>query len=171
MLSKYTKDEIEKSGVKMRLLKDLNITSLLAEYFSKLKSAKLAVTTQKGILNFLLMISEEKKYRPYIVNKGVIEYLKMMFDNEATKKPMREKIDKVSPQTNPVRSELATQLNSTELKRNLMVLLVFKSIFSQIRGFTIYYIFSWFRELGATSTQCRSPTPSATSSSTSSATE
>lgn len=94
-MSKYSKDEIEKSGVKMKLLRDLNITSLLAEYFDKLKTAKLAETTQKSILNFLLMISEQKKYRPYLVNKGVITYIKGIFDLKATKKGMREKIDKV----------------------------------------------------------------------------
>ena len=55
---------------------DLNVPSLLSEYFKNLKSTKMASKSEENIMNFLLMISEQKKYRPYIVNKGIIDYLK-----------------------------------------------------------------------------------------------
>lgn len=60
LISKYTKEEIEKSGVKMRLLKDLGVANLLSEYFNNLKSTKMAEKSEENIVNFLLMISEEK---------------------------------------------------------------------------------------------------------------
>lgn len=38
------------------------------------------------------MISEEKKYRPYIVNKGIIEYLKKLFDSHGGTKVRKSKV-------------------------------------------------------------------------------
>lgn len=93
LVSKYSKAEIEKSGVKMRLLKDLGVPGLLSEYFSNLKSTKMAAQSEENIMNFLLMISEEKKYRPYIVNKGIIDYLKNLFDSHGGSKVRKSKVE------------------------------------------------------------------------------
>lgn len=93
LISKYSKEQIEASGVKMRLLKDLGVSSLLSEYFTNLKSTEMGDTSQENIVNFLLMISEQKQYRPYIVNKGIIEFLKKIFDQQGGSKVkvMKEK--------------------------------------------------------------------------------
>ena len=76
----------------MRLLKDLGVPSLLSEYFKNLKSTKMAAQSEENIMNFLLMISDEKKYRPFIVNKGIIDYLKNLFDNHGGTKVKKSKL-------------------------------------------------------------------------------
>jgi hypothetical protein len=82
----------------MRLLKDLGVSGLLSEYFSNLKSTEMGDTSQENIVNFLLMISEQKQYRPYIINRGIIEFLKKIFDQHGGSKVkiMKEK-EKADP--------------------------------------------------------------------------
>lgn len=79
----------------MRLLSELKITSLLAEYFQNLDSGNLAKYSRLNLLNFLIMISEQKKYRPYIVNKGILMFLKKIFDTERKDKKTRDKITQI----------------------------------------------------------------------------
>lgn len=41
------------------------------------------------------MISEEKKYRPFVVNKGILMFLKKVYDAERKDEKTIEKINKV----------------------------------------------------------------------------
>jgi hypothetical protein len=86
LISKYSKEQIEKSGVKERLLKDLCVANLLSEYFNNLKSTKMTDKSEENILNFL-----EKQYRSYIVNTGILDYLKKVFDHHGGTKVKQSK--------------------------------------------------------------------------------
>lgn len=105
----------------MKILKDLNISSLLAEYFKNLESDNLARYSRISILNFLIMISDEKKYRPFIVNKGILMFLKKVFDQEKKDQKTREKIGKVKKIKNLIKLDYQ---QNWELRQPTVILLL-----------------------------------------------
>lgn len=79
----------------MKLLKDMGIAFLIAEYFSDCKSENLTQTTHENTLTFLLDLAEEKEYRSYMVNKALIVYLNECFTNKASSKRLKNQVSQL----------------------------------------------------------------------------
>ena len=92
LLSKYSQIDIKSSGVKLKLLKDMNVASLIAEYFVELTADRLAAHTHDSILTFLLDLAEEKEYRGYMINRSLFVYLNELFTSKHTTKRLKEQV-------------------------------------------------------------------------------
>lgn len=79
----------------MKLLKDMNVASLIAEYFSDCKSESLTQTTHENTLTFLLDLAEEKEYRSYMVNKALFVYLNECFTHKDCSRRLKNQISQL----------------------------------------------------------------------------
>lgn len=79
----------------MKLLKDMNISSFIAEYFVDIKPNSLSMHTNESILTFLLDLAEEKEYRSYLVNKALFMYLNECFCSKECSSRLKTQISQV----------------------------------------------------------------------------
>lgn len=94
-MGKYGADEIKSSRIKIKLLKDMNVASFIAEYFVDVKATSLSAHTHESILTFLLDLAEEKEYRSYLVNKALFVYLNECFCSKDTTPRLKSQISQV----------------------------------------------------------------------------
>lgn len=124
LISTYSKEEIKSSGIKLKLLRDMNVASLISEYFVHVHADSMSMKTHESILTFLLDLAEDKPSRPYMVNKSLFEYLSENFSCKDTSPKLKKQIGEVNTSLTQLISMIGGVINPQSLSYSLRYFIV-----------------------------------------------
>lgn len=92
LLGSYGQKEIQEAGVKKKLLKDLGIANLLAEYCVDLQVERQSALVTESLLDLLTDLAEDKATRPCLVSRALFAYLHEIFSSKSSSAKVKAKV-------------------------------------------------------------------------------